>query len=120
MTLTNAVAVCGYRHGAATAFPQGVNGRSGSPTCQGDEVGTGDVPGVWTTGTVTNAGGLVAGAPSSLMASQAGFYDGPWEALGITRSAFTTALGSPSGSPSSYNGFVWIDNNSILNDGTGA
>ena len=69
---------------------------------------------------VTNAGGLVAGAPSSLMASQAGFYDGPWEALGITRSAFTTALGSPSGSPSSYNGFVWIDNNSILNDGTGA
>jgi hypothetical protein len=69
---------------------------------------------------VTNAGGLLAGAPSSSMASQAGFYDGPWEALGITQSVFTTALGTASASPASYNGFVWMDNNSILNDGTGA
>jgi hypothetical protein len=120
VTLANAVAVCGYRHGAATAFGHGVNGRLGSPGCQGDEVGIGDVPGVWAAGTVNNTGGLVSGSPGSILASQAGFYDGPWEALGITQSAFTTALGSPSASPSSYQGFVWMDNNGVLNDGNAA
>jgi Tfp pilus assembly protein PilX len=118
VTLANAVALCGYRHGAATVFTHGLAGRSGASNCQGDEIGSGDVPGVWTRGTVTNTGGLVSGSPSSLVASQTGFYDGPWEALGMSQAAFTTALGTNTSTPSTYTGFVWMDNNAVLNDGS--
>ena len=120
VTLSNSVAVCGYRHAGPTPFTDGVYGRMGSPTCQTDEVGRGDVPAVWTTGTVTNNGGLIYGLPSAKLETQGGFFDGPWEALGITQSVFTAHLASPTTAPPSYQGLVWMDDNSIMNDGTGS
>jgi Tfp pilus assembly protein PilX len=117
VTLSNGVALCGYRHGAATALTHGINGRTGSPSCDGDEVGFGDVPGVWSEGSITNSSALPAGLPSSTLSAQTGFHAGPWEALGISQSDFTTALGTPTASPASFNGFVWMDDNSVLGDG---
>jgi len=118
VVLSGAVAICGYRHSGPTSFADGVNGRFGTSNCQGDEVGGGDVPAVWTAGTVTNGSSLVYGSPAATIASQSGFYDGPWEALGLTQAAFTALLGTPNANPTSFSGFVWMDNNGTLNDGT--
>ena len=48
--------VCGYNHALATAPPTGENGRLNSPSCAPFETGAGDLPGSWTTGTISNAG----------------------------------------------------------------
>ena len=119
VTLGSGVAICGYRHDAGMAMGDGAGGRAASPSCQPDEVGFGDVPAVWTGGAVTNNGALLAGSPSSTLEGQPGFFAGPWEAMGLTQAAFTTLLGTPSASPASYNGVVWMDNDNTVGNQSG-
>lgn len=116
--LDGGLSICGYQHQAATTFGDGAIGRLGDPSCAHHEVGMGDIPGVWSGGTVANSGAQVAGIPSAVIESQPGFYDGPWEPLGITRAEFITMLGTHGTTPASYDGVVWLDDNGTIADGS--
>ncbi len=116
VNLEGGVSICGYQHAASTTFGDGALGRVGDPSCVHHEVGTGDLPGIWTGGAVANNGGQVAGIPSASVEGQGGFYDGPWELIGISQSDFTSLLGTHTASPASFDGVVWLDDNSTIAD----
>lgn len=117
VSLSGAFGVCGYQHSGATPFGHGLLGRSGSPPCNDEEVGRGDVPAVWSGGTISNTGANLSGAPSSTIESQTAFYAGLYEALGLTSAESTTLLGTPVTSlPTPVAGVLWIDDNATPGD----
>ena len=115
--LEGGASVCGYQHQSDTDFDDAALGRSGSPSCVHHEVGTGNLPGIWSGGTVSNNGAQVAGIPTATIEAQSGFYDGPWELLGMSRAEFVTLLGTHTARPSSWDGVVWLDDDSALGNG---
>ncbi|MFN8586735.1 MAG: PilX N-terminal domain-containing pilus assembly protein [Candidatus Eisenbacteria bacterium] len=118
--LEGTMSVCGYQHEAATDYTDAELGRSGSPSCTEHEVGIGNLPGVWTAGTLSNNGVQVTGIPSPTIESQGGFYDGPWEPLGMTPAELTRLLGTHTTAPSSWDGMVWLDDDATFANGTRA
>jgi hypothetical protein len=116
--LSGAISICGYQHGAATSLDDAEGGRMGSPSCVPDELGLADIPGVWSGGTVANTGGHVTGLPAPKVESQPGFYDGPWDVLGITRADFIALLGTQNANPVDFDGVVWMDNDGTIANGT--
>lgn len=114
VTIEGDAAVCGYQHEAIANFDDAALGRTGSPSCVHHEVGRGNLPGVWTGGLVSNNGGQVTGIPAPSIESQSGFYAGPWEPLGLTQSQFQALLPTHTTAPSSYAGFVWMDDDGTL------
>ena len=107
--------LCGYRHAAATAFGHGAEGRSGTPACSADEVGHGDVPAVWSGGTVTNTGAVLAGSPLARIEGGTAFFSGPAEALGLSGAELTTILGtSVAAVPANVAGVVWLDDDGVV------
>lgn len=111
----NAV-VCGHNHSASTAAWDGENGRVGAPAnkyCQDNELGSGDLPGAWSTGTI-NSGGTsdLYGTPAA-SANQTGFYQGPWEMMGIGQADFFTLMGTPRTSITSLNGLNYVDDDNV-------
>ncbi len=111
------VSICGYQHEADSEFEDAALGRTGSPSCVHHEVGMGNLPGIWSGGTVTNNGSQVAGIPSATIEAQSGFYEGPWELLGMTRAEFVTLLGTHTATPSRFDGVVWVDDDGTLANG---
>lgn len=115
--------ICGYNHSASTPDNDGKNGRaltmpSPDPThCLDNEVGGPDLPGAWSTGSVSGGGASGAsGYPAPFQANQAGFYAGPWEAFGMSAADYFSWIGAPTTSPPDYNGVVYYDNNTTTQD----
>lgn len=112
--------VCGYNHRGDT--PDQTNGVHGVGPCQGYETGAGDLYGTWSTSTVTTGGSAAQqGLPINNAQLQPTFYAGPWEAMGLTQSEFFSWVGAPlSAMPSNPKGIIYIDNNGITQDASGA
>lgn len=119
LDLGTGIAICGFQHSSSITNGDGVAGRMANPTCTHHEVGRDDVPAVWTAQAISNNGATLAGLPAASEEHQAGFYSGPWEALGISSTDFRALLGDPQPGPASFDGVVWMDDNSTMNDVSG-
>ena len=108
--------VCGFNHDINT--PAGTKGR---PPCDGWELGTGDVPGAWSSNTITSSGSSVQnGSPAPNEPNQTGFYSGPWEALGMGQAEYFSWIGAPLATePANPKGIYYLDNNGVSQDATG-
>ena len=114
-------AVCGYNHSADTPYPAGENGRTGSNPCLPHETGSGDLPGSWSTGTTTNGGASTRTGNPAFVDTQTGFYPGPWSMLGMAPADFQSWVGAPlSSAPGNLNGILYLDNNVVISDQSGA
>ncbi|MBI1796581.1 MAG: hypothetical protein HY076_00525 [Candidatus Eisenbacteria bacterium] len=109
--------VCGYNHSIDT--PTGTSGR---PPCDTYELGFGDLPGAWSTGGISSGGSSAqTGSPVPNQPNQAGFYAGPWEAMGMGQADFYSWVGSPlSAPPANPQGILYLDNNGVTQDQSGA
>ena len=109
--------VCGYNHDINT--PTGTRGR---PPCDTWELASGGLTGAWSTGTVNNGGSATQhGTPTNIQPNQVGFYDGPWEALGMGQAEFYSWVGAPLGlEPASPKGIYYLDNNTVGQDASGS
>src|SRR5262249_7583473 len=126
-SLGNSV-ICGWDHKADTPYDDGKSGRiNAAPIppndpnyCQDNEVvPAAGLPAMWSTSTVNPRGAAQPfGTPSQWLASQAGFYNGPWDALGLSQAEFYSLIGSPTdpSSVSNWNGLRYIDNNTVTQD----
>jgi len=114
--------VCGYNHRLMTPLGYGSNGRGGLNSCVPYEIGIGDVLGVWSSGAINQGGGSqVAGGPPTTLASQTGFYSGPWDAVGMSQEDFNTMVGPAQASvPLNLNGIVSIDNDGVPQNQSGS
>ncbi|TMQ70447.1 MAG: hypothetical protein E6K80_08460 [Candidatus Eisenbacteria bacterium] len=116
--------VCGYNHKIDTpSYTNGVHGPPGPVgPCTAWETGSGDLPGSWSESNVTSGGSASQnGSPTQNSDNHgAGFYSGPWEALGLTQAEFFSwigpALAIPPGIP---NGIIYLDNNTTHQDQSG-
>lgn len=108
--------VCGYNHSADT--PENTKGPG---QCGGWELGSGDLPGAWSSGTISNGGSSFQNGVPPCLPAQTGFYAGPWEALGMTQVEYVGWLGSPKRTePSPPRGLIYLDNNDIAQDQSGS
>ena len=109
--------VCGFNHQAATE-----EGTKGREECRGSELPSGHVPGAWSTEAISSAGSSQQdGLPNATLDHQTGFYEGPWEALGMTSSQFWSWVGPPLGAaPDPPVGIVHLDNNDTPRDRSGS
>jgi hypothetical protein len=112
--------VCGYNHRADT--PDQTGGVNPGGPCTGYETGIGDLYGSWSTSTITYGGSSTQGGfPIKNAENQTGFYAGPWEAMGLSQAEFYSWVGSPLvAMPNNPTGIIYLDNNSIAQDATGA
>jgi len=117
----NAV-VCGYDHSADTPNDTGENKRGSNPDCIPWETGPTDLPGSWSTGTITGGGAsFQVGDPVGQLPSQTGFYSGPWDAFTMSQADFLAWIGSPiNGVPGNLRGIYYLDNNSTAGDQSAA
>lgn len=109
---------CGYNHSPDT--PAGTEGAA----CKAYEVGPSslDKPGAWSTMGIDTSGASVQyGYPVATAENQAGFFAGPWQALGMSQSEFFQWIGNPS--PSEVQppkGILYLDNNGVTQDASGS
>ena len=125
----NAVA-CGYNHRADTPVNTGVNGRNGNPgDCNENlaanppqwEWPTGQLAGIWTTGAPGGSGASNAFGNPPTSENNPIFFAGPWEALGMTQAEYYNWIGLPqAAAPANMNGIIYLDNNAVKQDATGA
>jgi len=108
--------VCGFNHRIDT--PSGT--RIATP-CTLHHTGSGDLPGSWSTHDIaTVVSSHEAGAPVSHQANQTGFYEGPWQALGMGPADFFSWVGAPvSVLPSDPQGIYYVGNDCLLHGGDG-
>jgi len=114
--------VCGYNHQLLTPLWYGDDGRGGLNSCVPYELGTGDVPAVWSGGAIDPGGGSAVAAPAPVtLASQTGFYSGPWDAIGMSQDEFTSMAGAPVAAvPANLNGITCIDNDGVPQNQSGS
>lgn len=86
--------------------------------CSGYHLGTGGLPGSWTTANTTTTGSAQQyGDPVARSDNNVGFYAGPWEVLGMSQAEFYSWIGPPVPSgPSPPRGILHIDNNGVSQD----
>jgi Tfp pilus assembly protein PilX len=107
--------VCGRNHRIDTP----VNTRI--PDCDSYLAGTGDMPGAWSEGAISMGGHDVEDGNPPRLDHQSGFYTGPWDVFNLSQAAFYSWVGSPlSSEPDPPKGIIYLDNNSISQDGTGS
>ena len=113
--------VCGYNHRMDTpAYTNGVH--TGGGPCTGWELATGALPGSWSEQNVTSGGSSAqSGTPFNNQDSQGtGFYQGPWDVLGITQAEFFSWVGAPTAvAPIPPTGVIYLDNNTTHQDQSG-
>ena len=110
---------CGYDHRIDTPTWYGKNGRVGAQSCVPYEIGAGILPGAWSADGLDPAGASkLVGQP---VADQIGFYEGPWDALGIPQADFFGLVGAPyTAVPASLRGIVYVDNDGVSQNQSGA
>ncbi len=104
--------ICGYSH------PLGLTIADASAHASSHN-GIGDVPAHWTTSTVGGGALTQTGSPVSALTSQSGFYDGPWDVLGLTSNEFTTLMGAGTSALSTYDGLLNLDNDATPSNRSG-
>jgi Tfp pilus assembly protein PilX len=119
---------CGFNHRPDTPNGTGVNGQGGLGGCNEDpsvqhwEVGggTSDKTGIWSASSISSNGASSASGSPPQQGTQTGFYNGPWEALGMTQADFVAWVGARSGSvPANLNDVLYLDNNNVRQDQSG-
>ena len=120
--LTGNSVVCGYNHPIVTPLWSGEKGRTGINSCVPFETGNGDILGAWSSGAITVGGAsLPYGQPAATSANQTGFYSGPWDPLGIPQADFYGMTGAAyTAVPASLKGIVYIDNDGVPQNQSGA
>jgi Tfp pilus assembly protein PilX len=125
---TGEATICGYNHRMDTPTYKGEDGRSGVDGCNENpaltqwELPWGSLTGLWTTGDIGPGVGAqnAEGTPDE-EEFQAGFYAGPWEALGMTQAEFYQFVGPPKAvAPNPPEGILHLDNNAIGQDQSGS
>lgn len=117
----NAV-VCGYNHTYNANSPDGEDGRFTPPDpCAAHETGVGDLYGSWTTGSTLNGGGAFQnGIPSANASNQVGFYQGPWDCLGVPQADFYAWIGlARTAVPANLNAITYLDNDGTAQNQSG-
>jgi hypothetical protein len=100
------------------------------PTGANDDVGyhtgTGDLPGTWSTGAVTQQGAANSDGNPGISQNQTGpytgpngFYAGPWDVFGWTQSQFFSWIGPPVSPPNPPEGLVYINGSAAYHGGDG-
>ena len=120
--------VCGWNHSADTPYDDGNKGRDNPAPippndpkyCHDNELGGGDVPGVWC-GDAVNPGGNAHNEGNPPIAGSQGqnnFYTGPWDCFGMSQAEFWGFVGSPRdpSAISNWNGILYLDNNGVTRD----
>jgi type IV pilus assembly protein PilX len=125
--LGNAV-VCGYDHNINTPINDGNKGRGVMPGdldhCIDNETGVvaNNRPGVWCGAPITQSGSSKTyGSPDTLgNQGKSNFYTGPWDCLGMSQADWWSLVGQPKNPAgfSDWNGINYLDNNSIVQDGS--
>jgi len=117
---------CGYNHRIETPANTGDIGRAGVGGCNEDpaqqhwEVGTNDLTGIWSGGTVTSGGAANRDGNPPEQSSQVGFYTGPWDALGLSQAQFFTLTGpAQSTVPGNLNADTYLDDDGITQNASG-
>jgi Tfp pilus assembly protein PilX len=123
--LSGNIVVCGNNHLASTPANTGDVGRTGIGGCAEDathwETGSGDMTGIWSTGSVQSVGGAKDYGTPAENGGQAGFYGGPWEPLGMSQSGFYSWVGQPlKTEPADLDGIYYLDNNTVGQDQSGS
>ena len=117
------IKICGHDHRidtpAYTGPPQCNTGIGAwwAPTIHGT-----CLPGAWSTQMVTEQGApTVIGEPSTKAENQIGFYEGPWDAIGLTQNDFWSWVGTPVATePSPFNGLYYLDNDAVRQNKSGS
>jgi type IV pilus assembly protein PilX len=117
--------VCGFNHTMST--PPGTASR---PPCDTYELGTGMMPGAWSSGAITTSGAAVQDGSPPTSQNQVGFYTGPWDCFNMSQSSFFSWVGpSVPTEPANPTGIFYLDNDATpenqsgsfkYNGGTGA
>jgi len=117
---------CGFNHRSDTPNGTGVNGQAGFGGCNEDpsvqhwETGTQDKTGIWSASSISSNGATSASGAPAQQPSQTGFYNGPWEALGMTQAEFVAWAGARNSNvPANLNDVIYLDNNNIRQDQSG-
>src|SRR5262249_33892482 len=106
--------VCGHNHSANT--PVGTR----IPACNAYDVGFGDMPGGWSTDTITRQGSSQQVGNPARAEMQVGFYSGPWDAFNMSQAEFLSWMGAPRAvEPNPPKGLIYLDNNGITQDQSG-
>ena len=75
------------------------------------EVGSSNMTGIWSGGTVTSGGAAHRDGTPPEQASQPGFYAGPWETIGLSQAAFYSFIGAAqSNVPANLDQNMYLDN----------
>jgi Tfp pilus assembly protein PilX len=124
----NAVA-CGYNHRADTPAGTGASGRLGAGGCAENEAAnpplwewlTGAKAGLWSTGQANQGGASGATGSPAFSNNNPTFFNGPWDALGMSQAEFYSWIGSPQATvPGNMNGIIYLDNDAIKQNATGS
>ena len=122
----NAV-VCGHNHRADTPEDKGDPGRLVPGGCDENpgmnqwETGSGDLTGIWTGDVINNGGAAQPFGSPAQQSGQAGFYAGPWEALGMSQADFFSWVGpARSSEPNPPKGIYYLDDNGTAGDQSGS
>lgn len=108
---------CGYNHSAST--PVNTAGTRGP--CLAYELGSGTLPGIWSTGSVNPGGASTQHGTPPVLDGQTGFYEGPWSVLSMTQADFFAWVGSPiTAMPNPPRGIIHLDNNATAQDRSGS
>jgi Tfp pilus assembly protein PilX len=124
--------VCGYNHRIDTPTWTGNDGERSTTPDAGDchvnlavsppqwELPSNHKAAAWSTDAITGGGSnSIAGSPPELP-GQTGFYDGPWEALGMTQAEFFSWLGpARTAEVPDPEDVLYLDNNSATQDQSG-
>jgi len=117
---------CGYNHRIDTPYDTGVNGRFGVGGCDENaaqqhwELGNGDLTGIWSGGAVNSGGAASRDGNPPELSGQPGFYNGPWDALGLTQTQFWTLTGpAQSTVPGNLNANIYLDNDGTVQNQSG-
>lgn len=117
---TGTADVCGYNHNMNT--PTGTEGvHAAAGPCVAWELASGNLPGAWSSSEVDIGGAAQLDGTPAYVDYQTGFYEGPWDAIGMSQAEFWSWVGAPQSSvPGSLNGIIYLDNNSATQDQSGS
>ena len=117
---------CGYNHRIDTPANTGDVGRAGAGGCNENpglqhwELGNGDLTGIWSGGNVNSNGAASRDGNPPEQNGQVGFYNGPWDALGLTQTQFWTLTGpGQSTVPGNLNANIYLDNDGTVQNQSG-
>jgi len=115
---------CGFNHRIDTPYGTGVNGRTGVGGCnespQHWEVGSGNMTGIWSGGTVTSGGAAHRDGTPPEASAQPGFYAGPWETIGLSQAAFYSFIGAAQANvPANLDQNLYLDNDGTPQNDSG-